>query len=72
METKRKEWLTVPEAAEMMGIGRVRAYEIVREGLIPSFKLSARRTRLNAADVDAYIRDHRHWGQRPPRSRSRA
>lgn len=54
-----KKWLTVPEAADRIGVGKVRAYELVREGLIPSYKLSPRRTRVSAEDVDAYVRSCR-------------
>lgn len=60
MVAESKEWLTVPEAAERIGIGRVRAYELVRGGDIPSYKLSPRRTRVNVKDVDDYIRRHRN------------
>lgn len=54
-----KKWITVPEAAERIGIGRVRAYELIREGSIPSYKLSPRRTRVEIDDVDAYVKKHR-------------
>ena len=34
-----KKALTVPEAAEAIGISRVYAYQLVRAGLLPSIKL---------------------------------
>jgi excisionase family DNA binding protein len=37
-----KATLTVPEAAELLGIGRALAYEGVRDGSIPSVRIGRR------------------------------
>lgn len=70
MKAAQKEWLTVPEMAERLGIGRVRAYEILKEGEIPTFKLSPRRTRVRLDDVDDYIKKFRQNPSQSPSKRS--
>jgi excisionase family DNA binding protein len=43
--------LTVPEAAERLGIGRAKAWELVRTGRLPSLKIDwSRRVTVDAVD----------------------
>jgi excisionase family DNA binding protein len=47
--------LTIPEVAELLGISRVRCYEMAASGEIPSIRLSARRIRVQPAALDAWL-----------------
>ena len=48
--------VTVPEAGEMVGIGKSQAWELVRAGVWPSFRIG----RLRRVPVDAV----REWVER--------
>lgn len=48
--------LTVAEAAELMGIGVSKAYELVAQKVIPSVKLGPRCTRVPRAGLDDWAR----------------
>jgi excisionase family DNA binding protein len=47
--SERKPLLTVVETAAVMGIGKNRAYDAVREGQIPSIKVGKQRMVCRAA-----------------------
>lgn len=49
--------VTVPEAAEMLGISRWKAYELVKQGKIPSVNLGARNTRVPVEVLKQRIRE---------------
>jgi excisionase family DNA binding protein len=42
------------EVAQLIGFGRTRTYELVREGRIPSIKIDGR-TRVRRGDLEAWI-----------------
>lgn len=46
---------TVREVAEALGISRVRTYELVKEGKIPSVRLSPRRIRIPVEVFEAWL-----------------
>jgi excisionase family DNA binding protein len=46
-------FLTVPEVAATLGVSRVRCYELVATGAIPSVRLSARCIRVPRAWIEA-------------------
>jgi len=48
--------VTVPEAAEMLGVSRWQAYKLVRTGAIPSVKLGPRSTRILVKDLEEHLR----------------
>ena len=48
--------LTVVEAADCLGIGRTKTYELVMSGVLPSIKIGARRL-ISVSSVTAYIRE---------------
>ena len=52
---KSTELLTMNEVAAYLGIGRSRAYELVKVGEIPYFKLSLRRTRVRILDLEQWV-----------------
>jgi len=45
---------SVDEAAEQLGIGRTLAYELIRDGRLPSLKLGNRRL-VARADLEAFV-----------------
>ena len=53
------EWLKVPEVAEVLRIGRSRAYEMVAEGKIPSVRIG-RSVRVNRRELDRWLERQRY------------
>jgi excisionase family DNA binding protein len=49
-----REWISVAEVQEILGIGRTKAYELVATGEIKAARVG-RAVRVNRAAVDAYI-----------------
>jgi len=47
-----KTWLKVPEVAELLGVPRSRAYELVANGSIPSVRISERTIRVHKAELE--------------------
>lgn len=47
--------LTVPEAAERLGLPVSSAYELAASGRLPVVRFSARRVRVRPADLEAYV-----------------
>ena len=55
MAREKNVWLTIPEMAEYMCVGRKYAYRLINSGAIPSYKLSERKTVVKRSEVDDYI-----------------
>ena len=53
-ELQRREVISPDQLAEYLGCGRTTAYQLLREGRIPSFKLRGLR-RIRTRDVDRYL-----------------
>lgn len=53
-----KEFLKVPEVAEVLQIGRSRAYELVGAGKIPSVKIE-RSVRVSRRELDRWLEEQR-------------
>lgn len=47
--------LTVPQAAERLGISRIEAYQLVKAGEIPAKRLSPRRIRISELALQQWI-----------------
>lgn len=58
MVTTARTWLTVPEVARRLSIGRERAYQLVKEGDLPAKKLGPRRIRVSEEDLIAWVNAH--------------
>lgn len=54
--------LKVPEVAQMLGIGRGRAYEMVAQGVIPSVKLGNKSVRVPTEALRRWIRERESGG----------
>ena len=54
MGVREREIMSPEQMAEHLGISRTFAYELLRTGAVPSFKL-ARLRRVRRSDVDQYV-----------------
>lgn len=64
MDEQRREYLKVPEVAEMLQIARSRAYELVGNGEIPSVRIG-RSLRVSRKELERWLE-----GRRQPEARS--
>jgi excisionase family DNA binding protein len=55
----QREWLKVPEVAEMLQIARSRAYELVADGEIPAIKIG-RSVRVSRKELDRWLENQRY------------
>ena len=53
-EVEQKEWFTTDELVRWLGLGRTKAYEMLRSGEIPSYKIGRIR-RIRRRDVEAWL-----------------
>jgi excisionase family DNA binding protein len=59
------ETLSVPEAAKVLGIGRVRMYEAVSEGRVPSLKIGTKPVyRIPRKVIDQLLEDPRGFNRK--------
>jgi excisionase family DNA binding protein len=49
-------FLTIAEVAELLGVARVRAYEMAAAGAFPAIRLSPRRIRVPRAAFEEWLR----------------
>jgi excisionase family DNA binding protein len=56
---QKKTWLKVPEVAELLGLPRSRAYELVANGTIPAVRISERTIRVHKAQLENYLLENR-------------
>jgi excisionase family DNA binding protein len=61
MKTKarEKEWMRVPEAAELLGVPRSRMYDLVSRGEVPAVRIGERSIRVNRRDLEEFLRRER-------------
>jgi excisionase family DNA binding protein len=55
---EKREYLKVPEVAEVLRIARSRAYELVAEGEIPSIRIG-RSVRVSRTELDRWLEEQR-------------
>ena len=55
---QEKTWLKVPEVAELLGVPRSRAYELVANGTIPAVRISERTIRIHRTELERYLLEH--------------
>lgn len=56
---REREWLKVPEVAEVLQIARSRAYELVGSGQIPSVRIG-RSVRVSRRKLDRWLEEQRY------------
>ena len=54
-----KEWLRVPEAAELLGLPRTRAYELIQRGELPAVRIGERSIRVNRNELERFLLESR-------------
>lgn len=59
METKTREWLRVPEAADLLGIPRSRCYELIQRGELPAVRIGERSIRINRRQLEQFLLESR-------------
>lgn len=59
MEQKEREWMKVPEAAELLGIPRTRMYELVSRGEVPAVRIGERSIRINRRELERFLIEDR-------------
>jgi len=59
MDTKPREWLTVPEVAEELRIPRSRAYALVARGSLPGVRIGERSIRVNRHELERFLLEDR-------------
>jgi excisionase family DNA binding protein len=59
METTEKEWLKVPEAAELLGLPKTRAYELIQQGELPAVRIGERSIRVNRHELEHFLLEER-------------
>jgi excisionase family DNA binding protein len=55
METKTREWLRVPEAADLLSISCSRCYELIQRGELPAVRLGERSIRVNRRELERFL-----------------
>jgi excisionase family DNA binding protein len=59
METKTREWLTVPDVALELQIPRSRAYDLIAQGELPAVRIGERSIRVNRAELERFLLETR-------------
>lgn len=59
----KREYLRVPEVAEVLRIARTRAYELVAEGEVPSIRIG-RSVRVSRTELDRWLEEQRQPSMR--------
>ena len=54
-----KEWLTVADLCQLLGISRTLAYQLVTEHTIPAVRIGCA-IRVRKADVEKWLEGHRY------------
>ena len=54
-----RDYISIPEAVAMYGVGRDTLYRLIRIGQIQSINLGARLTRINRKDIESDLRSQR-------------
>ena len=54
-----KEWLTVADLCEVLGIGRTLAYQLIAERTIPAVRIG-HAIRVRKADVEEWLEENRY------------
>ena len=57
--TESREWLRVPEAAELLGLPRTRTYELIQQGELPAVRIGQRSIRVNRRELERFLLESR-------------
>lgn len=56
LQPQGKMLVTIQEAAELLGLGQTKVYELVRKGELPAIKIDSS-TRIPVREIDRWIQD---------------
>jgi excisionase family DNA binding protein len=56
---ENREWLRVPEAAELLGLPRTRMYELIQQGHLPAVRIGERSIRVNRRELETFLLEQR-------------
>jgi excisionase family DNA binding protein len=56
---QNREWMRVPEAAELLGLPRTRTYELIQQGELPAVRIGERSIRVNRAELERFLLEKR-------------
>jgi excisionase family DNA binding protein len=59
LETVVKEWLRVSEAADLLGLTRQRAYELIGRGELPAVRIGERSIRVPKQELERFLLEDR-------------
>jgi excisionase family DNA binding protein len=59
MEKNTREWIRVPEAADLLGIPRSRCYELIQRGELPAVRIGERSIRVNRGQLERFLLETR-------------
>lgn len=59
METEKKEWLRVPETAELLGLPKTRCYELIQRGELPAVRIGERSIRVHRGELETFLLETR-------------
>jgi excisionase family DNA binding protein len=54
-----REWMRVPEAAELLGLPRTRTYELIARGELPAVRIGERSLRVNRRELERFLLETR-------------
>ena len=56
MDTQgNREWMTVPEAAELLGLPQTRTYELIQCGELPAVRIGEQSIRMNRRELERFL-----------------
>jgi excisionase family DNA binding protein len=56
---ENREWMRVPEAAELLGLPRTRTYELIQRGELPAVRIGERSIRVNRRELERFLLETR-------------
>ena len=59
MNITEREWLRVPEVAELLGLPRTRTYELIAQGELPAVRIGERSIRVHRRELEKFLLNER-------------
>jgi excisionase family DNA binding protein len=58
-DADQREWLKVPEIADLLGVPRTRAYDLIQRGQLPAVRIGERTIRVNKRELERFLLEER-------------
>ena len=59
MKLSEREWLRVPEAAQLLALPKTRTYELIQRGELPAVRIGERSIRVNRHELERFLLETR-------------